>query len=403
MASYLELEKLKKSWNGEVGIFGAGELGGHIAYDLIQSAGFSIDFYFDNNIPDGTIIRDGIAVRGNHYLYNNQESILLFVCIAPKYQEEVLSGLYGHDVGHMITVDWRYIAAVLDSVELADNSVKEKYASIYDDKIFLSKFFRRKTGYELNFEEPKTFNEKLQWLKVFNRKAEYTLFVDKYAVKKYVSEKIGKEYVVPLLGVWDSFDDINFDSLPKQFVLKCTHDSGSTVIVENKDLLDYTMTKDKLDSALGINYYWLGREFPYKNVPRKIIAEKYMAPPQEMVDYKLLCFNGVPKILFVCTERFEPDGLKVTFFDLDWNKLDFERHYPASSKVIARPKNLDLMIELAATLSAGIPFVRTDFYEINDRIYFGELTFFPGGGMEEFTPVEWDYKLGEMIELDGIE
>ena len=355
MITYIELEELKKSWKGKVCIFGAGELGKHIAYDMLSACGFSIDFYCDNYIPEGTLIRDGIAIRNNQYLYDNKDSVLVFVCLSVKFRETVLMQLKEHKIRHTVTIDMNCIASVLDSIDKADDKVKKRYCAIYDDRTFLSDKFKRMVGYDLNIENPKTFNEKIQWLKLFNHQDIYTVMVDKFAVKRYVSEQIGHKYVIPTLGVWQRFDDIN--------------------------------------------YYWKGREWPYKNVPRKIIAERYIAVPEDMVDYKFLCFRGNPEMLFTCTERFEGNGLKVTFFDLNWNRLNFERHYPSSKKEIARPQNLELMIELSGKLSKGIPFVRVDFYEIKGTVYFGELTFFPGGGMEEFRPVEWDYILGEKIVL----
>lgn len=258
-----------------------------------------------------------------------------------------------------------------------------------------------RTKYKPDIRNPKTFNEKLQWLKIYNHNPEYTRLVDKYEVKRFVEEKIGKKYVIPTLGVWNSFDEIEFKKLPEQFVLKCTHDSGSVVIVEEKDKLDIKEVRNKLNKALNTNYFWSQREWPYKNVQRRIIAEKYICDSSKdgIKDYKFLCFNGVVKMIFTCTERYSKEGLKVTFFDNEWNRMPFERHYQSSNKVITKPKNLELMIELAQQMSQGIPFVRVDFYEIEFKVYFGEMTFFPGGGMEEFKPQEWDRILGDWIIL----
>lgn len=399
MASFLELEKMARSWVGEVCIFGAGQWGKGFPYELIKSAGFSINCYFDNFVPEGTVIKEGLEVRAINYLYEHKENILIFLCVAARNKKQILLQLKENEVKNVIVIDWIYIAQIMDSVDKAESVVKKRYYSIYDDKEFLSTQFRKKVGYELNIDKPMTFNEKLQWLKLFDRNDKYTTMVDKYSVKKYITEKVGNKYVIPTLGVWGHFDDINFEKLPDRFVLKCTHDSGSTVLVDDKYTFKYEWAKRKLELALSANYYWQGREWPYKNVPRRIIAEKYMASPHDMVDYKFLCFHGNPKMVFTCTERFDGDGLKVTFFDLNWNRLDFERHYPSSVKEISKPQNLDLMIDLAGKLSEGIPFVRVDFYEIEGQVYFGEMTFFPGGGMEEFRPVEWDYILGGWIKL----
>ena len=268
------------------------------------------------------------------------------------------------------------------------------------DKLYLKIQFRTIMGKKLNLKNPKTFNEKLQWLKLYDRKPEYTIMVDKYLVKDYVAKKIGKEYIVPTLGVWDSPDEIDFEKLPEKFVLKCNHNSGTGVcICKDKAKLDIEKAKSELRKGLNQDFYLFGREWPYKNVPRKIIAEQYLKNDAgtDLNDYKLMCFNGKVKCSFVCSERSEK--LKVTFFDNDWKRLPFERHYPASEKEIPKPFNFNKMIELAETLSKDIPFVRVDFYEISGKIYFGELTFYPGCGYEEFTPEEWDEKLGSWIKL----
>lgn len=263
------------------------------------------------------------------------------------------------------------------------------------DDIYLKHLFKARLGYDLNLDDPQTFNEKLQWLKLYDRKPEYTTMVDKYAAKKYVADKIGEQYIIPTLGVWKQFDDIDFGKLPDQFVLKCTHDSHSIVICKDKSKLDIKAARKKLTRSLKRNYYW-AREWTYKNVPPQILAEKYMG--DDLNDYKLMCFNGKVKCSFVCSER--SNGLRVTFFDNNWNKLPFERHYPASEKVILKPEKYDEMIALSEKLSGGIPFVRVDFYEINGQIYFGELTFYPGAGFEEFSPHDADYLLGSYISLN---
>lgn len=267
------------------------------------------------------------------------------------------------------------------------------------DEVYLKYAFKSKLGYDLNLENPQTFNEKLQWLKLYDRRPEYTVMVDKYLAKQYVADKIGEQYIIPTLGVWDSPDEIDFDKLPDQFVLKCNHNSGlGMCICRNKSELDIKKVKSELRKGIKQNYYLGGREWSYKNVPRKIIGEKYMG--DDLNDYKLMCFNGKVKCSFVCSERNY--GLHVTFFDNDWNKLPFERHYPASDKNIPKPQKYDEMVSLAEKLSSGIPFVRVDFYEINGHIFFGELTFYPGSGFEEFTPIDADYLLGSYISLSEI-
>ena len=270
-----------------------------------------------------------------------------------------------------------------------------------NDKKYLKTFYKIRMDKELNLDNPKSFNEKLQWLKLYDKNPEYTKLVDKYEVKKIVSEKIGEEYVIPTLGVWDNFDEIDFDKLPNEFVLKCTHDSGSVVICTDKTKLDISSIKEKINECLRKNYYYSGREWPYKNVKPRIIAEKYMRDGEnlDLKDYKLMCFNGKVKCSFVCSNRNSKKGLCVNFYDKEWNPLPFIRYYPKNNIEADKPLNYEKMIEFAEILAVQIPFVRVDFYEVQGKIYFGEMTFYPGGGMERFTPEEWDKRLGDMITL----
>ncbi len=256
-------------------------------------------------------------------------------------------------------------------------------------------------GYSIDLNNPQTFNEKLQWLKVNYRNPLYTTLVDKFCVKKYVEEKIGSEYVVPLIDSWDSVDDIDWVKLPNQFVIKCSHDCGGMVICKDKSKLDIEGAKRKLKKCLRTNYYWKSREWPYRGVKHKIFCESYMEDEHgELRDYKFFCFNGEPKVLFVASERQKKDEeTKFDFFDMDFNHLPFTNGHPNSSAVIEQPEGFEKMKELAAILSQGMPQVRVDFYNVNGHIYFGEFTFFHWGGMTPFTPKEWDYKLGSWIEL----
>lgn len=254
----------------------------------------------------------------------------------------------------------------------------------------------------LHLNPPRTYNEKLQWLKLYDRRPEYTMMVDKVTAKGYVAEVIGEEYIIPTLGVWGKFDDIDFNSLPNQFVLKCTHDSGGLVICTNKAELDIASIKSKINKCLRRNYFWGTREYPYKNVRPRILIEKYMGDgDQDLRDYKFMCFNGKVKCSFVCSERFSDDGLKVTFWDRTWKKLPFSRKYPNSKVTISKPCNYEKMLELAEMVAREIknPFVRIDFYDVRGNIYFGEITFYPGSGMEIFYPAKWDRILGDWIKI----
>lgn len=283
------------------------------------------------------------------------------------------------------------------------NNISHSFLSCFiPDKAYLKLQYKLNFGKKLNLKSPETFNEKLQWLKLYDRKSEYVQLVDKYRVREYIANKIGKEYLIPLIGVWDKFEDIDFAKLPNQFVLKCNHDSGSVIICKDKNTFNFEKAKVKLSRGLKRNLYYFGREWPYKDVPPKIIAEKYMVDAQiaELRDYKIFCFSGEPKIVLVCADRFTDEGLRENFYDLNWHLLNIQRpKHSNTTYYIKKPKNLDAMLSLARTLSQNIPFVRVDFYDINGEIYFGEMTFFPASGFERFVPEEWDYKLGEWIKL----
>lgn len=270
------------------------------------------------------------------------------------------------------------------------------------DELYLKIAYWGRMEKKLDLEHPQSFNEKLQWLKINNRKEEYSIMVDKYMVKEYVGHLIGYDYIIPNLGVWDKFEDIDFDSLPNQFVLKCTHDSGGLVICKDKSLFDIKMAREKISFCLKQNYYCLNREWPYKNVTPRIIAESYLNNEglEDIPDYKIHCFNGIPRIILVCKNRFSTNGLTEDFYSTDWTHLDIKRvAHPNAKETISKPEKLEEMIELAKVLSKGIPFVRIDFYEVSGRVYFGEITFFPASGMEKFIPEEIDKKLGDLIEL----
>jgi hypothetical protein len=258
---------------------------------------------------------------------------------------------------------------------------------------------------KLNLLNPSTFNEKLQWLKLHDRNPLYTSYVDKYEVREFIEKTIGKECLVPLLGVYDEVEDVDFSILPDQFVLKPTHTSGNVIICRDKTKLDLIETKKTLIKWLKREYFWYQREWPYKNIKPRIICEELLVneTQEDLIDYKILCFNGEPKCLFLCTDRRSLSGLKVDFYDLNWNPLPFERHYPKSGKLIEKPECLEELLELSKTLSRGIPFVRVDFYIVNKQIKFGELTFYPGSGLEEFSPESFDYLLGSWIDLSLVE
>lgn len=278
------------------------------------------------------------------------------------------------------------------------------FGGFLPDAIYLRLIYYLYIGKRLNLKNPKTFNEKLQWLKLHDRNPEYTTMVDKVEAKKWVAERIGEQYIIPTLGVWDRAEDIDFDALPDQFVLKTNHDSGGVVVCKDKNKLDRNLTQKKMARSLKRDFYAYGREWPYKNVPHKILAEQFIPcdDPRydnDLPDYKFMCFDGKVECCFVCTDRHSEDGVNITIFDREWNLMPFKRPNHPRRTDLKRPKLYSKMIELAEILAKGTKFLRVDFYEVGDTIYWGELTLYPGCGFEKFSPEEWDYKLGKLIKL----
>lgn len=274
---------------------------------------------------------------------------------------------------------------------------------IKNDKTFLKMKWKLYMDYPLNLDNPQTFNEKIQWQKLHDRKPEYTKMVDKYEAKEYVAGIIGREHIIPTIAVYDRVEDIDFDALPNQFVLKCTHDSGGIVICKDKAKLDIEAAKKKLRKGLKTDFYYQTREWPYKGVKPRIIAEQYIEDKSDgdLKDYKWLCFDGEPKVMLIATDRgSKTEHTKLDYFDMDFNHLPFcHAGYPNAVKKLEKPLAFDTMRELATKLSKGMMQVRIDFYDIKGKVYFGEITFFNAGGRLPFVPREWDYKFGSFMTL----
>lgn len=272
--------------------------------------------------------------------------------------------------------------------------------SVVPDKLYLELLWKRYMNYPLHLDNPRSFSEKMVWMKLYDRKPHYTMLADKYAVKKYVADVCGEQYVVPNFGMWKSFDDIDFDKLPNQFVLKCNHASGGIAICKDKTTFDKESARKKLTACLNSNFYYDYREWVYKDIPPCIIAEEFIG--DDLQDYRVYCFNGEPKIVYSYTNKSNKEGTKpepeyCDIFDTDWNPIPYRQNSPARGNV-PRPDHLEEMLECARKLSVNIPFVRVDFYD-NGKVLFSECTFYPGGGMSKFRPQEWDFKLGSWINL----
>lgn len=275
-------------------------------------------------------------------------------------------------------------------------------SSLIPDKLYLRLVYKLYMGDIIDFDNPRTFQEKLQWLKVNDRNAIYSQMVDKVGAKDYVANLVGEEYIIPTLAVYNSVEEIDFESLPNQFVLKTTHDSQSAIICVDKSNFDKINALKRFKKKLKTQYYWLSREYPYRDVKPRILAEKYMGElgAKDMVDYKFFCFNGQPKYCQVIKDRSTQET--IDFFDENWQHQEFYGLTPGikqSLVPIPKPKNYDKMLEIAQVLSQDIPFVRVDLYNVNGKIYFGEMTFFPNGGFGTFTPKEWNLKLGDLLDI----
>lgn len=292
-------------------------------------------------------------------------------------------------------------------VRLGDALVR-RFGQWLPDSAYIKLRYRFQMGKSLNLKRPKTFNEKLQWLKIHDRNPDYTKMVDKILVKNYVSEVIGSEYVVPILGVWNRPEDIDWDILPNQFVLKTNHGGGNTgvVICRDKGSFNKLRAVEKLNKSLEQDVYYNLREWPYKNIQKKVFAEQYVesAPGEgDLPDYKFFCFDGKVRALFVATDRQNPnEEVKFDFFDSEYNHLPFKQGHENARILPHKPRSFEEMKQIAAKLSYGIPHVRVDFYEVNGRPLFGELTFYHFAGMVPFDPEEWDFRFGEWLRLPNI-
>jgi len=375
-------------------------IGSTWAYDLLTGIGFSIDFYCDNKVGlNGAMLND-VEVLPVDKVYDLKSSVLVFITTIERNHSDIRKQLEQNGVRNIVEMGYFFLQEFIESlIEIEDEDIKMQFCSIVDDAEYVGRQYEYYAGYFMDWGNPCTFNEKIQWLKLHDRQDRYVQMVDKYEAKRYVAQAVGEKYTIPTLGVFQSFDEIEFEKLPNQFVLKCTHDSGSSVICIEKNRFDIDGAKRILEPALKKNYYWKHREWPYKNVKPRIIAEKYMEESGgELKDYKFFCFDGKVELIQVDFDRFT--GHKRNLYTTDWTYVDASIKYPNNpEKKLARPQELEEMVRLSEKLSRGIPHVRIDLYYIDDQIYFGEFTFYHGGGYEKFIPRSLEYKLGDCIHL----
>ncbi len=281
-----------------------------------------------------------------------------------------------------------------------------RYASlISNDRMYIKWKYWLTLGEKCNLDNPKTFQEKLQWIKLNDRKDIYHQMVDKYDAKQFIKEKVGEEYVIPTLGVWDKFEDINFDSLPNQFIIKNTYDSGTYFICNDKSKLDISEVRKRLmidDHSRKVDYYVFSREWPYKGLKHRIIAEPLLKDGKGdyLTDYKFYTFNGTAKFFYTTSNRGCEGGLKEDFFDVEGKLMELNQEGYYNNPITPElPKNLSKMIEFSTILAKDTYHLRVDFYEVNGKLYCGELTFFDGGGFYNFTPKKYNNILGDWIKL----
>lgn len=283
------------------------------------------------------------------------------------------------------------------------NKVSQNYYKyLFTDEQLIQKKYMKEMGRKANLENPNTFNEKIQWLKLNWYDPLAIKCADKFEVREYVKKTIGSEYLIELLGVYETVDEINLNDLPNSFVFKATHGSGFNIICKDKNNMNWKKEFRKMRRWLKTNYYWANREWVYKDIKPRIICEKFLSGDKGQIpeDYKFFCFDGEPKFLYIASDR----GIdtKFDFYDLNWNKIPVSQCYPNSDYIYPKPDNLDLIIELARKLSKGFPHVRVDFYILKDRIIFGELTFFHFSGTKKFIPEKYDKVFGDYIDLSKI-
>lgn len=299
----------------------------------------------------------------------------------------------------------RMIRIIKEPSRIINHMAYKGFFDNFSDEKYIKLMFKTRLGYQPNLKQPKTYNEKIQWLKLNDRKDEYIKIVDKFEVREYIKNLIGEEYLIPLIGIWESVESIPIDELPNQFVLKGTHNSGGVIVCSNKEVLDWRKSKAKLYKVMKRNYYYQGREWPYKYIKPRIICEKYMGDINGKVpdDYKIICFNGKPQNIMVCTGR-ETGDVRYYFFDFDWNFLPYNKVDINTPKdfTLPKPKNLNKMKELAEILSKPYDLSRIDLYEIEGKIYFGEITLYPASGMDTDITREIDESWGNIIEINNM-
>ena len=391
---YRELEKICKK---RIVIWGYGAYGKAYAYLALKCVGSCLVAFCDREFKENESYKN-IPLISKEDFFENYLDVFTFISMKSiEQQEKVKHELKEHGIESAIFDQRSFSELCTSIIESEDEEVLERYNEIINDEKYLSYMYEFKTGEKLDLIAPKTFNSKLQWLKMHGKYDIYTKLVDKSEVKSIVAEVIGEEYIIPTIGIWDSFEKIDFETLPDRFILKCTHDSGSALICHDKKTFDYESAKLMFKRALHTNLYWITREMPYKNVRPRIIAEPLLENSDggELKDYKVFSFNGEPQIIQVDYDRFTNHTRAM--YSTNWDYLGFSTEYTLHKQEEPKPEKLEKILELTRKLSKDMDHTRVDFYIVGNNIYFGELTFFHGSGYEKFSDEYLNERMGAMI------
>ena len=397
---YEQLKELKeKNGDAKVCLFGAGLIGSTWAYDLLNAMGFHIAFYCDNKLGEGVEVRDGVKTILTEELYTMKDHVLVFITVSDKYQQSIKDQLEEHGIHNTVRVEPLFMQIFIESLlDRNDERLNEQFKCVVDDAEYLKGQFKYRFGYDLDFENPKTYNEKINVDKLKNRDPFKTKLADKFLVKEWVKEKIGEKHVTKLYGVWDDANDIDFDTLPTAFALKVNNASDRNIIVKDKKCIDQDPVRKQLNEWKRVNLAYYGRELQYRDIVPKIICEEYLEGVADNVyDYNVYCFHGEPEYIWCIKGSHKPD-CQASFYNKNWEIQPFSYGYPKDNVVAPKPEKLDEMLELTRVLCKDFQHVRVDWYILPDgRVLFGEMTFSTWSGFKHFVPEEYDAYFGALI------
>lgn len=404
---YDELNKLYNEKHKYVCLFGAGMIGCTWAYDLLSEMGFHIDFYCDNHKKENAVIRDGIKTILPDTLFNLKDDVLVFITMSDKYQKSIRRQLEEHGVYKVVEMGFYFLQTfIMSLVEMNNKNLNKQFECILDDKEYIRRQFKFRLGYDLNLENPKTLNEKIQWLKINDRNRRYTQLTDKYAVRQYIEEKFGKEVLVPLLFKTEDWNELTYDNIPDMAcIVKTNHGCGGHQVIRNKEKIDWDELRARFKRLCEENYYYSHREFQYKDIKPCILVEKLLMLSNGKIpnDYKLHFLNGKCEFVYCSVDREGENYRKV--YDIDWKPLGFlwvssaKNHSIQQGRDIPKPKTFEKMLEIGKEIAKDIKYVRVDFYDVEGKIYCGEITLHHGAGNDTFYPSQYDLYYGKKLKL----